>query len=129
MNRRSRKLSLAVLAAGVIGAAVTSTWGWAQYRYGPVDSLLVLCTVDSDATVWAPGFSEARFRAVPIGATTAQVVALLGMPLGRVQISGNSQLWYYSDQAAPPTRNSHRRVLVVGPDGLVTERRSYVYVD
>lgn len=54
-----------------------------------------------DTTVYAPGFSEANFRAVPVGASRARVIQALGQPLSvepmpdqASRVPGGSLYWY-----------------------------------
>lgn len=58
-------------------------------------SELVLPYLADDDTAYAPGFTESAFRRIRPGYSQAQVIALLGNPLGSRDYEGFTY-WYYS---------------------------------
>ena len=57
--------------------------GLTIYRWWPAEGIggRFMAVVWTDNTVWAPGYTNAGFRAVKIGMKRSEVYALLGQPL------------------------------------------------
>ena len=49
-------------------------------------------------TVYAKGYTDARFRSIRLGMTAIQVEATLGPPLKIAPFGGMPSVWYYTDQ-------------------------------
>jgi hypothetical protein len=103
--------------------AVGLTAGVALYRWQPLDGYggTVMAAVWGNNTVWAPGYTDAGFRAVRIGMKRSEVYALLGKPLGTYPTSGGGVTEYWT-QMGPDTDCSvyHRHVTFQG-DVVVTK--------
>ena len=69
-----------------------------------------------DATVYAEGFSERKFASVKVGATTAEVLSIMGPPLRRAPFGDAPLVWFYTDQRTS-TDNFWRRWVVLDPTG------------
>jgi hypothetical protein len=98
----------------------------------PRDAVLsAICALDGHHTVYAPGYSESKFRAVRSGMTPSQVVALLG-PAPWVGSWGSAdrvggEAWSYT-RPSRPNGNYWLRV-VYSEDGRVDEVDAGYYVD
>jgi hypothetical protein len=75
----------------------------------PPPDLLDVAMKAQDTTVYAPGYSEEKFRSIKLGATEAEVTRLIGEPF-RVTRARPQIDWYYG----PPT-------LIVGDDGGLSD--------
>ena len=67
-----------------------------------------------EATVYAKGYSDRRFRSISVGMTTADVLSVMGPPLRRAPWGDHPQVWFYTDQRGI-TDNFWRRWLFVDP--------------
>ena len=64
-----------------------------------------------DTTVYAPGYSEKRFRSIRLGMTDADLIQIMGQPF-EDKSSGGYVNWYYG----PPTLKVAENGSVSGPD-------------
>jgi len=83
-----------------------------------------------DASVYAPGYSEAAFNRVQPGMSRSEVLALLGPPLVKYDGSSNpktSEIWRYSQ--APPDKNYWLRIVIFDKNGIVSGKLGYYFVD
>ena len=65
-----------------------------------------------EATVYAKGFSESKFRSIKVGMKTADLLSIIGPPLKRAPWGSLPEVWYYTDQKTI-TDNFWRRWVVV----------------
>ena len=91
-----------------------------------------------DKTIWAPGFTEDKFRIVVPGMNETEVVKLLGQPL---QIDSDCKAtdlekglitMHYTSQSpfccsSYGTKNHHRRSIQVSSSGIVLRRDAEFY--
>jgi len=70
-------------------------------------------------TQFSPGYSEANFSKIAVGTDTAEVIKLIGRPMG--VIGSSSRLWYYSTDGACKWKNFAwmARALVIDANGKV----------
>jgi len=78
----------------------------------------------SDATIYAPGFSDSKFRRIEKGMSRAEVQSILGKPLTHIEwLMEDESKWYYAflDSAKIPhddrVTNTWYKVRVVDFDG------------
>lgn len=95
-----------------------------RYRVGQV----ILPLIYSHDTRYAPLYKEEVFRSVPMGASEADIRALLGEPLSKSRTSRGHELWHYS-VAGPKTQDFQLRILEFGEDGRLQGRHAEFYVD
>ena len=90
--------------------------GLMLYRWWPVDGLWgVVAVVWGDNTVWAPGYTDAGFRAVKIGMKRSEVYALLGRPLASESEPTGEGVDSWTEMGADTDCSVHiRRVLFRG---------------
>ena len=79
-----------------------------------------------DATVWAPEYSEDRFKHLQIGLSQSNVLEQLGEPL-KTWHQSDREVWWYT--SAPPDRNYWFRMVVFDTDRMVTETDRHYFVD
>jgi outer membrane protein assembly factor BamE (lipoprotein component of BamABCDE complex) len=65
-----------------------------------------------EATVYANGFSDYKFRSIKVGMKTADLLSFMGPPLKRAPWGSFPEVWFYTDQRTI-TDNFWRRWLVV----------------
>lgn len=70
-----------------------------------------LVLVQRPRTRYAPGFSEEQFEALRIGATTHDVISILGEPLSR-RTNHSRERWCYGERPAPEPATEERGLLV-----------------
>ncbi len=85
----------------------------------------LLSAVLGDDTVYAEGYSDAKFRQVALGSSQQEVLSILGPPLGTGVHNGESILRY---ARSAHDSNYHVRVIVLR-DGRVSEKLHEFYVD
>ncbi len=69
-----------------------------------------------EETVYAEGYSERKFASIKVGATTAEVLSIMGPPLRRGAWGDSPQVWFYTNQRTA-TDNYWRRWLVFDTAG------------
>jgi hypothetical protein len=82
----------------------------AQYYF--VDQLKAYAL--GEATVYAKGYSENRFRSIWVGMPMADVFSVMGPPLKWAPWGDYPRVWFYSDQETI-TDNFWRKWIVVDP--------------
>lgn len=82
-------------------------------------------TVFGEDTVYAPGYTEAQFVRVKLGADEAAVLLALGEPVSRSSRHGTSH-WIYS--RSPGSKNYRVRQVVM-KDGKVAQKIASYYWD
>jgi outer membrane protein assembly factor BamE (lipoprotein component of BamABCDE complex) len=65
-----------------------------------------------EATAYANGYREQGFRSIKVGMTSAQVISIMGPPLGRGPWGDLPEVWFYT-QNKTLTDNFWRRWVVV----------------
>jgi outer membrane protein assembly factor BamE (lipoprotein component of BamABCDE complex) len=65
-----------------------------------------------EATVYANGFSDYKFRSIKVGMKTADLRSVMGPPLKRAPWGSFPEVWFYTDQRTI-TDNFWRRWVVV----------------
>lgn len=94
-----------------------------------VVALLISCRTEESV---APGFTEEKFLALPVGVSQRDVVAVLGEPLERWNHWNSRGAWdaaYWSYRKRTSAGAEHHAVLVFTPDGRLTNRDLNWYVD
>ena len=125
--RSHKKLIVGGLLASIVGILAFVFYdprlkpGWE-----PVAWILFL---REDASVYAPGYSEAAFNCVQPGMSQSEVLALLGQPLVKHSSSHpeTGEIWRYSE--APPDKNYWLRIVVFDKNGVVTKKEGHYFVD
>jgi outer membrane protein assembly factor BamE (lipoprotein component of BamABCDE complex) len=51
-----------------------------------------------EATIYAKGYTDRRFRSISVGMTAADVLSVMGQPLRRGPWEDYQQVWFYTDQ-------------------------------
>ena len=103
-----------------------------RYRTHPLDAALMLLM---DETQWAPGFSDAKFRALPLGSSANEVRAALGEPLTTNGPHGEGAIvWYYTtgpngQPMSSADGSTHVRACSFDDDMTLKGKSSYFYVD
>lgn len=77
-------------------------------------------------TEYAPGYSDQAFRKVRIGMTAREVIATLGPPLDKANLSGGREVWRWSRSRAD---RSYRVRAILFVDGKVIAINSEFYLD
>ena len=80
----------------------------------------------SEDTEYALGYSDQAFRRVRTGMTPREVIATLGPPLDKANLSGGRETWRWSRSRRD---RSYRVRAMLFFDGKVTEIRHEFYVD
>jgi outer membrane protein assembly factor BamE (lipoprotein component of BamABCDE complex) len=72
----------------------------------------VVLMVLGDSTIWAPGYTEEKWRQLKVGMSKDDVQQLLGEPFAKLHRDhGNvSEGWYYTDRADLDGNFQQRRV-------------------
>ncbi len=101
-----------------------------RFRYGWSDAIWRTVMTPMTGTLWAPGFSEAKFAEVKIGMSSVEVTALLGAPLQKwcAQDGGLDCEWLYSWQDTP-TADFDRRWVLFDQFGRVERLRHDFFID
>ncbi len=127
MNKKTFKVVPIILAAFIVTLGLNKI----RFRYDWVDAAKRTLLAPLTGTLWADGFSEAKFAKVKLGMSLAEVKALLGAPLrewcGPKGINEGCT-WLYSWQDTP-TADYDRRWVSFDALGRVEEIRHDFYID
>lgn len=122
------KKPVSVVSVTIIGLFVAGTvFNKIRFHYGWSDAFWRTAMTPFTGTLWADGFSEARFAEVRIGMSSQEVRALLGTPL-KEWCGSEGCAWLYSWQDTPTADYDERSVSF---DSLwrVTGLRHRFYID
>ncbi len=99
----------------------------ARYRYGVVNALLRL-VYSENGTVWAAGFSEAKYSSIRPGMAKEDVLGILGEPVKKWNRDHADSSWSYTWQREGDD-NFDRRTITFSQDGRVTALYREFYLD
>jgi hypothetical protein len=89
---------------------------------------IILSLLAGERTTYAPGFDEARFRALSRGTSQTDVISRLGEPLDRHRFaSGNTLFRYSTPQSARD--NYLVRNVVFDRNGRIVAKQAEFYFD
>jgi hypothetical protein len=85
--------------------------------------IVIAAWQNRDATIYAPGFTEARFRTIRVGMPKADVLRILGAPVSIDPALGYINWTYPKDHGCPdePFGVPAQRTFSAGLDGKITE--------
>ena len=79
----------------------------------------------NDRTIYAPGFSEARFKRVAVGMTVRELTELMGEPVKKWEVADH-EVWCYA-WGAPDDDYWHRSAVISA--GRVTGVHRFYFLD
>jgi hypothetical protein len=124
-----RRLGAALLCGAVLAGCLRHEPGpsaspsWAD----ALGELVLPLLDDGGDTVYAPGFREAAFRSLPLGADSAAARRVLGAPLDQARHDDGETYWYYS-QHGPRSKSYFMRILVFSPTGRLSGKVASYYL-
>jgi outer membrane protein assembly factor BamE (lipoprotein component of BamABCDE complex) len=114
--------------AGALTAAITLVIAAAWYPLPAIDQIASVLFFPHD-TIYAPRYSEERFRDVRAGQRYEEVLVLLGEPLERRRYGQDGiDYWYYS-RHGPRYNNYWNKIMIFDHSGRVTKKISDFYSD
>jgi hypothetical protein len=74
----------------MIGVGCLGLCLWVTFRELPFGGNL--------GTIYSKGYDETKFRSLRAGMSAREIESIMGSPLKKVPMTGDYELWYYSDQ-------------------------------
>lgn len=87
---------------------------------------MIFSAIYKEDTVYAPGYSDVKFKKIIIGASSADVIRELGMP---IKISDFKEEIYWSYAISPTDSNYRKRIIVLTKGGHVKHKYAFYYID